>query len=251
MTNHVRVSIAVMMLAGWGGGTAGSLPAAPVFHPAMARQPSAVQGRDAAWTTIPNTEEFWRPVFGREFFEQGTIRLLPEASTSTEMQVGGAGTVIPKETHAALMASTRTFHEPRVRIRYRYAQLRRNLPAQPWETFWYLPYFEGQTRNGAFTKQMNAVVPKTSGLQLSIATESESEGFIEDFTTASAAPGQEHLLEVQVRDQRVWITLDGKVVALGWENRSPFRLLTGPATIALYSEDADVTVVSVEVFEGK
>jgi len=198
-------------------------------------------------TVIPTTEDQWTIVYNGygsvNFDSENGIVMEPQPPTGSN-------------THAALVLAKTTQENPikdfRTTIVYSTnAQLRAASP-NSWEVFWLFFNFNFRDPNNISSGELtNYFIFKTNGIELGRAFDddaaTEQQVFLYTASTPQIVISQTYTLTLEKRSQNLDVYINNILIFSYTGSASPDVLYDVPGMIALYTEDARVTVYSVNI----
>lgn len=197
--------------------------------------------------TISTTEDQWMVVYDG----YGSVNFDSKNGIVMEPQ-----TPVGSNTHAVLVIAKPTQENPitdfRITIVYSTdAQLRAAGP-NPWEVFWIFFNFNFRDpSNISLGELTNYFIFKTNGIELGRAFDDDAAAEQQVFLYTANAPqiviGQTYTLTLEKRGQNLDVYINNTLIFSYTGSSLPDFLYDAPGMIALYTEDARVTVYSVEI----
>lgn len=188
---------------------------------------------------IPLTEEHWLIIYSGYgsilFDEEEGIVMEPMTSTTS------------LETHSALILANTTLESPVQDFTLRIEavteeQLRPENP-NPWEVFWiffnYIP--DGEN------KMTNYFILKTNGIELGRAFDELGQAFLFTADSPQLAVGASNTFVMEKTNGNVTVTIDGIEVIHYESTAFPDSLYDHAGAVGLYTEDARVRILSVQL----
>lgn len=176
-------------------------------------------------------DENWEEVYngyGSVIIDNNGIYLKPEIATA-------AG-----ETHAALVKSDFEFRDFTLEIKaVTKNQIREGSEPNAWEVFWiffnYVPTDDGKKRTNYFTLKPN-------GYELGTASGELDQVFLATGSDVQLEIGEEYVYRIYKSGSYIEVSINGSKVIEG-----EYNIYDDYGSIGLYSEDAEVEVLSVDI----